>query len=871
MPPVEQIFTVAAAQYLAGVEEMVTATDELAASIDLAAEASARLDTAGVGGDAAAASDDAAANAAKGLADADLEVAAATDEEAAAMERLLAFTDSVAAASAADSAAMRELSAAIDSTVAACDEAAVAIDRETVALKEAGDAAEGTEGKTAAFGSGSKIAFLAVAAGIAYSVVKAAEFQSQMTKLMTQAGVAKGQFKELSQGVLELAASTGNSPDSLAQALYHVESNFASVGITAPKALSLVKIAAEGARVGNANLVDVTNTLDATVASGIPGVKNYSQAMGMLNSIVGQGDMTMQDLADSMSTGVVPVVKGYGLTLTDVGAALDTFGDLNVRGAHAGTELRMAVQALADPVTTAAAQLAKLGMNTTQMGADMEHGGLLKALDDLQSHLTKAGYTAKTEGDAITQIFGKKAGTGLALLMENLDRVRSKYPKLVEGADDFGKAWDTTQKTLSQQWAEMRQGLDALAISFGTVLLPAVTKIIGYFAKFFTYIEAHPLLAKFAGALAALAVTLGLVSGAMAAVEAVSGAFIPALIIAAVVALAYGLYELYEHSKLVRDIVADLGKFFASAWQVAVRAAGAVITWFVNGPLAFIKQQIAAFTKWWQQNHVEIEEVTKAAWSIISGLIRAAWDLIYPFIKVGLDVLTATWTTAWDLVRDVVRTVWDTMAAIIRTVLAEMRDAIAVILDVITGHWSAAWQNLKKLASDAIHGVLSIVGALLGGFVSTMVDLGRNLILGFIHGIEDMAGAVASAAENIAKSAISAVKSALGSLSPSKKAHYEGQMFGQGLVEGMDSWQGHVAASAGRLAGAMTAGAHGAVTGASGAAGGGASSVVINVSVPGGFIGNEQQLATALQPVMIKAAQQWSRRNVSNGLALTSR
>jgi phage-related protein len=441
--------------------------------------------------------------------------------------------------------------------------------------------------------------------------------------------------------------------------------------------------------------------------------------------------------------------------------------------------------------------------------------------------------------------------------------VRSKYPKLVEGADDFGKAWDTTQKTLSQQWAEMRQGLDALAISFGTVLLPAVTKIIGYFAKFFTYIEAHPLLAKFAGALAALAVTLGLVSGAMAAVEAVSGAFIPALIIAAVVALAYGLYELYEHSKLVRDIVADLGKFFASAWQVAVRAAGAVITWFVNGPLAFIKQQIAAFTKWWQQ--------TKAAWSIISGLIRAAWDLIYPFIKVGLDVLTATWTTAWDLVRDVVRTVWDTMAAIIRTVLAEMRDAIAVILDVITGHWSAAWQNLKKLASDAIHGVLSIVGALLGGFVSTMVDLGRNLILGFIHGIEDMAGAVASAAENIAKSAISAVKSALGSLSPSKKAHYEGQMFGQGLVEGMDSWQGHVAASAGRLAGAMTAGAHGAVTGASGAAGGGASSVVINVSVPGGFIGNEQQLATALQPVMIKAAQQWSRRNVSNGLALTSR
>ena len=54
MAPVEQIFTVSAAEYLAGVEEMVTATDELAVSINSAAEASARLDGTGAGGGAAA-------------------------------------------------------------------------------------------------------------------------------------------------------------------------------------------------------------------------------------------------------------------------------------------------------------------------------------------------------------------------------------------------------------------------------------------------------------------------------------------------------------------------------------------------------------------------------------------------------------------------------------------------------------------------------------------------------------------------------------------------------------------------------------------------------------------------------------------------
>ena len=41
--------------------------------------------------------------------------------------------------------------------------------------------------------------------------------------------------------------------------------------------------------------------------------------------------------------------------------------------------------------------------------------------------------------------------------------------------------------------------------------------------------------------------------------------------------------------------------------------------------------------------------------------------------------------------------------------------------------------------------------------------------------------------------------------------------------------------------------------------------------LPGGFVGNEQQLATALQPVIQKAALQYQRRNTGNGLVLAGR
>ena len=147
--------------------------------------------------------------------------------------------------------------------------------------------------------------------------------------------------------------------------------------------MELVKTAAEGAATGHAHLVDVTNALTAAMASGIPGVQDMNQAMGALNATVGTGDMKMQDLADAFGTGMVAVVKGYGLSIKDVGAALATFGDHNIRGAKAGTDLRMAVEALAVPGSPAGEYLVKWGWTQQHLADDMKTGGLKKALEDL--------------------------------------------------------------------------------------------------------------------------------------------------------------------------------------------------------------------------------------------------------------------------------------------------------------------------------------------------------------------------------------------------------------------------------------------------------------------------------------------------------
>jgi len=350
----------------------------------------------------------------------------------------------------------------------------------------------------------------------------ATRFDSEMTKLNTQAGVSKDEIKGLSDGVLDLAGKVGESPDSLAESLFHVKSAFESTGISSKKALDLVKTAAEGARVGGANLVDVTNALTAAVASGIPGVRNLDQAMGVLNATVGVGDMKMQDLADAFGTGMVAVVKGYGLSIRDVGAALAVFGDNNIRGAQAGTQLRMAVQALARPAVAGKGTIEALGLSMNTLAHDMQEGGLNRALTDLKAHMQAAGLSAKQQGEVITTAFGKKAGTGINILIDQYDRLQSKYPALDAAADGFGAAWKATAQTTAQKVADLKAGFEALMIRIGEGLLPVMNKLVTILSSVTNFFEQNskiltPLVAILGGAAAAFF----LLSKAIAAVKGI--------------------------------------------------------------------------------------------------------------------------------------------------------------------------------------------------------------------------------------------------------------------------------------------------------------------------------------------------------------
>lgn len=353
------------------------------------------------------------------------------------------------------------------------DAASPVFERVSAAADKAAVSTEAAASKTGT--AMSTLAKTSAVAGVAFAAVAvkmAADFQKQMLLVQTQAGASAQEVRNMTPAILSLSGKVAQAPEALATSLYHVE----STGLRGKVALDAVKVAAEGAAVGHADLEETTNALTATIASGmVPATESFSQAMGQLNTIVGSGDMKLSDLNDALGTGFMVQVKQYGATLNDVGAALADFGDNNIRGADAATMVRMAVQSIAKPGVDAASALGRVGLTVEQLQKDEQTGGLNKALTDLHTHLVNSGIDASQWGAIMTDAFTKKAGGGITTLIGTFDRFEQKYKEVSAGAGSFGTAWEATTHTAAFQAAALRDNIEAMTTSIGTHLLPVVT------------------------------------------------------------------------------------------------------------------------------------------------------------------------------------------------------------------------------------------------------------------------------------------------------------------------------------------------------------------------------------------------------------
>lgn len=663
--------------------------------------------------------------------------------------------------------------------------------------------------KFAAVGKAALLGITVGAAAVAVESLKmAADFQSAMELIHTQAGASQAEVDRMSKAVLSLAGSTATAPDELAAGLYHLESS----GLHGARALEALKTAAEGAKIGHADLESVTNALNAAIASGIPGVQNMEQAMGALNAVVGSGDMRMQDLADAMGTGVLATVKGFGLSLNDVGAALATFGDNNIRGADAATQLRMAVLFMAKPAKGAESALKSIGLTTKSLADDMAKGGLNKAITDLHDHLQAAGDTGAKAGQVLLDAFGHKAGTGLSILVSQYARFESKTKEVADGARGFGADWQATTKTLSFQMDQLKATAEALAVKIGTALIPKVEAVAKAVAVAVDWFRQHKDMAMALGAAiggfltaaivayivqltiataksianfakmiaagvkwavtqtvkfaevaaAALASFASMIAEAAvwAAGMAVSAAiamapFLP--IIAVVAAVGVAAYELYKHWDqvwgFIKTIIHD-----AWAWiqQHAAMIVGAIALLFPE--LALLIAAVHEVYEHWQQIWAAIKTATSAVVSALTTVFHTLAGPVMAIVTGGVNALRAAWTAAWNAIRAVVSAVWSALSPVFHAIVDGGLLLIRTDIAALQAVWASAWHGIQSV----IEGVWAVIRPIFDGIRSAAEDVASAIskvtgaagkvggVLGGIGHVLGFAGGVTSFAGGVA-------------------------------------------------------------------------------------------------------------------------
>nr|QOL00384.1 hypothetical protein [uncultured organism] len=280
-------------------------------------------------------------------------------------------------------------------------------------------------GASAAFSKAATGITVAAAAAVAESVRMAANFQTQMTRLVTAAGESESNLQMVSDGVLAISNATGVSTNDLATAMYQVE----SAGDHGADGLTVLKAAAQGAQVEGANATTVANALTTALDDMHKPASDAANVMSQMVAAVGQGKMTMDDLAGSLHS-VLPNATALGLSFPQVAGALAEMTSQGMSADQAAENLNHTIVSLASPTQGMTAAMAAYGLSSQQVAKSLGTAGLTGTMQQLSTAvMSKMGPAGVTLLNSFNQ--SQAAANDLQVMLKampaSMDKLASSY------------------------------------------------------------------------------------------------------------------------------------------------------------------------------------------------------------------------------------------------------------------------------------------------------------------------------------------------------------------------------------------------------------------------------------------------------------
>lgn len=630
-------------------------------------------------------------------------------------------------------------------------------------------------------------------------------------------------FKDNGTSAIQLAKKY-NITAKEAQNLYDtMEEKGASVIANANKAFKTAGVSA------NSYMQQVTS-FSATLLQGLGG--DTEKAAQYADKALVQ----MADNANKMGTNMTDIQNAYQGFAKDNYTMLD-----NLKLGFGGTAGEMARLVNESGVLNGAFEA------TAENVKDIPFHTLIEAIGITQDRLGITGTTAKEASETVSgSFFAMKAaaenfvaGLGhdeadIAGLMEDLkDTILTFKDNVVRVLLTI---WDNLPLEPWQKW------LGLIAVSAGPALIAigGVVTVIGKFvgaisliAGAVSKVSAWFTLLNSGGS--ALSVTFAKIVGVVSSLGAPFLAVIA--VITSVVAVLVGVYNTSEE--------------FRNKVNSAFETVRNTVTSAIQEVVSFVMELFGTLISWWNENHALFEQKATTVWNTIKSVVETVTNFLAPFIE-----------ATWNNIVAVVSGTWDILKVVIETALNIILGIIKVVMQLINGDWSGAWETIKETAGKVWDGIKKIIDTAINSvwnviqtgwegiknvvsatlefiksliqsgwnrvlniitsigafivsavktafnnavasarnFISNAYNVGRNLILGFVNGVKNAAGALINAVGGAVQGAIDWAKGLLGIHSPSRVFRQFGEYTDEGFIIGVNNRAGAVMKTVGNMA-----------------------------------------------------------------------
>ncbi len=655
------------------------------------------------------------------------------------------------------------------------------------------------------------------------SLKAAGNFQQSMNLLEAVSGSTRDQMKALSDEAIALGKDF-KLPNVSAKDAADAMVELSKAGLTTKQILGATRGALQlglAANIGFADSAQLTaRSLKAFDLSG-------NQAVRVANLFAAGANKSTAEITD-LALGVQNAgaqFHGAGLSIEDLVASLSIMADNALSGEYAGTALKTMLIRLQSPTDKARAMMEKYHISIFNARGEMK--AMPNIISQFQQNLGK--LTQEQREQALTTIFGVRANQAMRILMNEGADAYVKYRKEVTGTNAAQKIAEARTKGFNGALGALGSAVETLAVQLGLKLLPSAEKLVRALANFVAAIDPDKIAAAFApigdavawfknladhsvvlraaligvgaalGAFLIIGMITSLVTGLVAAFTALGAALLAnpiGLVAAALIGLGVALYYAYTHSEKFRAIVDSAFAFLKSLLPSIIAFGRSVVEVFQNiwrlvGPILTnlvneVKSRFLAIVNFARDNMETIKAILKAAWTIISTIVKTAVQNIMSIFKIFAAALRGDWGEVWNQLKAILSRTLSAMVTLLRAEVSLVLNAALLIGKAIWEGIKAGIADLANKVHQALMTAVNAVKAIVGLAYSAALAIGKGIVDGVLAGIGDIAGAVYNKLKGGIQSAIDKVKSGFGIFSPSKVTSDElGKPLGQGITQGM--------------------------------------------------------------------------------------